>query len=137
VGQKSQVNQGTALLSCSTRNRMERMLGNSPRHTLVVLLGGYEPDQRIASCTNFMRRCWLRRPKGISKRNDAKCPRPPRGYRFPIPAQADGCLRTSASACIRIESAGVFAVAASFSSEGAIPFNFAMLLLLRCDLSAL
>ena len=33
MGQKSQVNQGTALLSCSTRNRMERMLGNSPAHS--------------------------------------------------------------------------------------------------------
>ena len=56
---------------------------------------------------------------------------------FPILAQADGCFRTSASACIRIESAGVFAVAALFSSEAAMPFNFAILLLLMCDVSAL
>ena len=39
--------------------------------------------------------------------------------------------------CIRIESVGVFAVAALFSSEGAILFNFAMLLLRMYDLSAL
>ena len=51
--------------------------------------------------------------------------------------QADGCFRTSASACMRIESAGVFAVAALFSSEGAMPFNFAALFWLMCDLSAL
>src|SRR5580704_1186063 len=59
------------------------------------------------------------------------------GYRFPLPAQADGCFRTSASARIRIESAGVFAVAALFSNEGASPFSFAMLLTLMCDFSAL
>jgi hypothetical protein len=59
------------------------------------------------------------------------------GYRFAIPAQADGCFRTSASARIRIESAGVFAVAALFSNEEAIPFNFAILLLFMCDVSAL
>src|SRR4029077_16367351 len=50
---------------------------------------------------------------------------------------ADGCFRISAKACIRAESAGLFAVAALFSSDGAMPFNFASLPRLICELSAL
>src|SRR5579864_4706909 len=49
----------------------------------------------------------------------------------------DGCLRISAKACSRVESAGLFAVAALCSNDGAMPFNFARLLRLRCELSAL
>jgi len=43
----------------------------------------------------------------------------------------------SARDCIRIESAGDFAVAALFSNEGARALNFARLFALRCDFSAL
>jgi len=50
---------------------------------------------------------------------------------FQNSAQADGCFRTSASARIRIESAGELAVAEFFSNAGAIRFNFATVLLLR------
>lgn len=49
---------------------------------------------------------------------------------------ADGCFRTSAKACSRVASAGLFAVAALFSNDGAMLFNFASLLLLMCELSA-
>ena len=43
---------------------------------------------------------------------------------------ADGCFRMSAKACNRLESEGLFAVAALLSRDGAMRFNFATLLLL-------
>lgn len=45
--------------------------------------------------------------------------------------QAEGCFRTSANARIRIESAGVLAVAALVSNGDAIRCNFARFFLLR------
>src|SRR6267142_5013008 len=45
----------------------------------------------------------------------------------------DGCFRISAKACSRAESAGLFAMEALFSNDGARRFNFASLL----ELSAL
>ena len=50
---------------------------------------------------------------------------------------AAGCLRICAREFNRLASAGLFAVAALFSSDGAIRFNFATLLLLMCEVSAL
>ena len=49
----------------------------------------------------------------------------------------DGCFRISAKACSRAESAGLFAMAALFSNDGAMRLNFASLLWLMCELSAL
>src|SRR6266404_44138 len=49
----------------------------------------------------------------------------------------DGCFRISAKACSRAESAGLFAMAALFSNDGAMRFSFASLLWLMCELSAL
>src|SRR5580700_7365234 len=48
---------------------------------------------------------------------------------------ADGCFRISAKACNRVASTGLFALAALFSNDGAMLFNFASLLLLMCELS--
>ena len=50
---------------------------------------------------------------------------------------ATGFLRISASARKRVESAGLFAVVALASRDGAMPFNFATLLSLMWDFSAL
>src|SRR5437016_7891505 len=49
--------------------------------------------------------------------------------------QAVGCFRMSAKACKRAESAGLFAVAALFSNDGAMLFSFATLPLLMCERS--
>src|ERR1700693_190388 len=51
-------------------------------------------------------------------------------------AYADGCFRMSAKACNRLESFGLFAVAALFCTDGAMCFNFARSLLLMCEVSA-
>lgn len=49
---------------------------------------------------------------------------------------AAGCSRIAARARSLVESAGVFAVPASFCNEGAMSFNFASASLLKCELSA-
>src|ERR1700684_4242413 len=52
------------------------------------------------------------------------------------PAYADGCFKIFAKACSRAASAGLVAIAAFFSKDGAMLLNFATLLLLMCEFSA-
>jgi hypothetical protein len=85
----------------------------------------------LASAFDDLIHCVRRSDGGASAQLlNEKLPGSPCGY-------ADGCFRISAKACKRVESAGLFAVAALCSNDGAMLPNFASLLLLRCELCAL